>query len=277
MNDCRSLVESHYARSDLLDAILAALKASGKDVEHLQPADLGPVDEFHVRGREATVELVRRAAPHPGSRVLDVGSGLGGSARYLAETLGCRVTGIDVTREYVHTARALSERVGLADRVEFHCASALELPFPPATFDVAWTEHVQMNIADKERFYGEIARVLRPGGRLLFHDIFEGDDASLHLPVPWAAEASISFLARPERVREILEEIGMAVGEWEDCTARTLEWFADVVDQLTRSGPPPLGLHLLMGNQARTKFENMVRNLREGRVVVVQAVATKAS
>lgn len=275
MNEPRSFVENHYGRGRILDSILAGLQALGKDIDRLAPADLAPVDEFHVRGREATVELARRSPPAPGSRVVDVGCGLGGSARYLAENFGCHVSGIDLTHEYVVTAQALTERVGLNDRIDFHCASALELPFADGTFDLAWTEHVQMNVADKQRFYGEIARVLKPGARLLFHDIFEGSARPLHFPVPWAGDDSISFLVPADDARQTLQEVGMNVVDWEDRTARTLEWFTAAVQKLKQSGPPPLGLHLLMGEQGLVKFENIVRNLSEERIVVVQAVAQK--
>ncbi len=276
MSDARDLVEGHYARGELLDAILSALREMGKDVARLAPSDLAPVDEFHIRGREATVELARRASLKPDLRVLDVGSGLGGSVRYLAAEHRCRATGIDVTKEYVDVARALADLVGLKDGVEFRQASALDLPFDDGSFDVVWTEHVQMNIADKRRFYAEIARVLVPRGRLVFHDVFQGDGGSPHFPVPWAEDGSISFLATPDAGRRLLENMGFRVIDWEDKSRQSLEWFAAVVEKLKRSGAPPLGLHLLMGTTAKAKFENVTRNLREGRVVVVQAVTEKA-
>lgn len=267
-------VESHYARGKVLSSILDALRAAGKDLTRLSPPDLAPVDEFHIRGREATVELAARAALKRGQRVLDVGSGLGGSARYLAAEHGCRATGIDLTQEYVDTATALARMVGLDSLVDYRRASALDIPEAAGSFDVVWTEHVQMNIADKRRFYGEIARVLVPGGRLIFHDIFRGH-GELHYPVPWADMSSISFLAAPDEVREILQSVGLRLLDWEDTTARSLEWFTTAVQRIKASGPPPLGLHLLMGETALAKLDNMGRNLGEGRIVVAQAVAEK--
>ncbi|MEX2147992.1 MAG: methyltransferase domain-containing protein [Candidatus Rokuibacteriota bacterium] len=267
-------VESHYARGEVLASILGALRASGKDVARLSPVDLAAVDEFHIRGREATLELAARGSIKPGQRVLDVGSGLGGSARYLAAEHGCRVTGIDLTQEYVDAANALARMVGLDAGVEYRRASALDIPEAAGSFDVVWTEHVQMNIAEKRRFYGEVARVLAPGGRLLFHDIFRGH-GELHYPVPWADLSSLSFLATPDEVREILQAVGLQVVDWEDTSRRSLEWFTAAVERMKASGPPPLGIHLLMGDTARAKFDNMVRNLREGRMVVAQAVAEK--
>jgi SAM-dependent methyltransferase len=211
----------------------------------------------------------------PGLKVLDVGSGLGGSTRYLAAEHQCRATGIDLTKEYVDVANALAELVGLKGVVEFHQGSALEMPFADGSFDVVWTEHVQMNIADKRAFYTEITRVLAPGGHLLFHDIFQGTGGPPHYPVPWAEDNSISFLAPPETVRAILEEQGFDILDWEDKTRHSLDWFAATAEKIEQSGPPPLGTHLLMGDTARNKFKNVIQNLKEARVVVVQALAKK--
>lgn len=276
METVREHVERHYGRGQILDSILSALREMGKDLAQLAPTDLAPVDEFHIRGREATVELARRASLKPGFRVLDVGCGLGGSARYLASEHHCQVTGIDLTREYVEVANALADRVGLRDRVAFRQASALDMPFDDGSFDAVWTEHVQMNIADKRAFYSQIARVLAPHGRLLFHDIFEGPGGALHYPVPWAEDASISFLASPETVRNVLQDLRFSVLDWDDKSQASLEWFIAAIEKLKLSGPPPLGLHLLMGATAKAKFENQIRNLREHRIVIIQALAEKA-
>jgi MPBQ/MSBQ methyltransferase len=277
MSGLREHVEQHYGRGRILDSIVAALRATGKDPARLEPEDLAPVDEFHVRGREATVELARRAALKPGSQVLDVGCGLGGSARYLAAEHQCQVTGIDLTQEYVDAANALAGMVGLSDRVACRQASALAMPFADGTFDVVWTEHVQMNIADKPAFYREIGRVIRPGGMLLFHDIFEGTGGPLHYPVPWAEEASISFLAAPEEVKTTLEDLGFVFHDWVDKSEPSLQWLVSTIEKTRDSGPPPIGTHLLMGDSARKKIENVIRNLREGRIVVYQARAEKGN
>jgi ubiquinone/menaquinone biosynthesis C-methylase UbiE len=247
-----------------------------QDVSTLAPADLALVDEFHTRGRAATIELAGRAALTPGLKVLDVGCGLGGSARYLASEHGCRVTGIDLTKEYVDAATAPAALVGMQDLVTFHQASALDLPFPDGSFGAVWTQHVQMNIADKRAFYGQIARVLAPRGHLLFHDVFQGPGGTLHYPVPWAEDASISWLETPETVRQILESLGFSVLEWEDTSQLSREWFATRLAAFDVSGPPPLGSHLLMGATARVKLENNARNLSGQRSVVVQGVPEKA-
>jgi ubiquinone/menaquinone biosynthesis C-methylase UbiE len=271
----REKIDRHYGVGGILDSILRELTKMGKDLKQLKSEDLAPVDQFHVGGRDATIELANLAALKPGNRVLDVGCGLGGAVRYLAEERHCRATGLDSTREYVETARALTKMVGLSAEVEFIQGSALEIPFPDGSFDVVWTQHAQMNIADKRRFYSEMARVLKPGGRLVFHDILQGEDGEPFYPLPWANDSSISFLAPAESLKLILQEAQFAILSWEDKSQRSLDWFAAIFEKLKTSGRPPLGLHLLMEGNAKLKSQNQIRNLREKRIAVIQAAAKK--
>jgi SAM-dependent methyltransferase len=179
-------VGEHYGRAELGASILAALLAAGKVPDALIPEDLAPVDQFHTHGRKATLDLARRAGVTPGMRMLDVGGGLGGPARTLASEFGCTVEVLDLTEEFCRAGALLTRLTGLSDAVSFRHGSALDMPFPDSSFDVAWTQHSSMNIADKERLYGEIHRVLRPGGRLALHEILAGPVSPIHFPVPWA-------------------------------------------------------------------------------------------
>ncbi len=265
----------HYGVGGIHDSILRALAAMGKDLDHLKPEDLAPVDSFHIGGREATVELAHLADLRPGCRVLDVGCGLGGGVRYLADERRCQATGIDATREYVKTAKALTGMVGLSAKVKFIQGSALQIPFADGSFDVVWTEHAQMNIADKPGFFFEIARVLKPGGRFVFHDIFQGEDGEPHYPLPWADEPSISFMATAESLKTSLQEANLTILSWEDKSQRSLDWFAAVTEKLKKSGRSPLGLHLLMGGNAKLKSLNQIRNLQERRIAVIQGAGKK--
>jgi SAM-dependent methyltransferase len=267
-----SSVEAHYSSSDLGERILAALDACGADMNALTIEDLAPVDAFHIRGREATVELAELARIGKKDRVLDAGCGIGGTCRYLAATRGCSVVGVDLTEEHISVAKMLSERVGLAAAIEFRRGSVLELPFPNDHFDIAWTEHAQMNIAEKAAFYGELFRVLKPGGKLAFHDIFAGPGGDVYYPVPWAADAGISHLMTIEALRDVLGKTGFSQLAWEDKTGASAEFFRSVVSR----GPAALGPHLVM-RAAGTKIPNLLRSLEEGRVCVVQAVMTKPS
>lgn len=265
-------VDSHYSRSDLGEAILAAVVAAGKDPDVLTIEDLAPVDQFHIGGKAATLEHARLAGLKPGLRVLDVGGGLGGPARTLAQEFGCMVEVLDLTEEYCRVGQVLTARTGLADHVSFRHGNALDMPFADGTFDLVWTQHSSMNIADKERLYHEISRVLRPGGCLALHEIMAGPVTPIHFPVPWARDPAISFLRPPADVRALLLDLGFREQAWMDRTADALAFFQSLAATAPPSGPHPLGLHLLLGTDFPTMVQNQVRNLQEQRITVIQGV-----
>ena len=267
-----SSVEDHYTSSDLGDRILAALETSGADMGALTVDDLAPIDAFHIRGREATSELAQMAGLDAEELVLDAGCGIGGTCRYLAATFGCKVIGVDLTDEHCRVAEMLSARLGLSHLTEFHQGSVLELPFANDHFDLVWTEHTQMNIADKAAFYGELFRVLKPGGGLAFHDIFSGPEGDLCFPLPWATDASISHLIPIEELRAVLGKAGFSQLAWKDKTAASTVFFEGMVED----PPKGIGMHVIM-RDAKTKIPNLLRNLKGGRVCVVQAVLKKPS
>lgn len=266
-------VEAHYTRGDLQEAVLAALVAAGHDPDHLNPDALAPAEEFHTFGRAGTIALAEAAGITSADRVLDVGSGLGGPARHLAREHGCHVTGIDLTAELVAVANDLTRRVGLADQVELRQGDATDLPFDDATFDVVWTQHVSMNIADKARLFAEMRRVVRSGGRLAFFDILGGAVSPIHFPVPWADDPATSHLATVAETRALLADAGFEVRVWEDLTPAAREFYAGLA--ATPPAPSPLGLHLLIPNMAE-KGANLKRNVDEDRIAVVRCVADAA-
>ena len=269
--DTEQAVEGHYG--DPRTRIYAALEATGVDLDRLDVDTLAAFDEFHVRGRESTAELAELAKIGAGEKVLDVGCGIGGSARYLARHRGCEVTGVDLSAAYCELASDLTARVGLGDQVNFRQSSALELPFSDDSFDVVWTEHAQMNIADKRGFFAEMTRVLRPGGRLAFHDVFAGDGGELEFPTPWATEPSESFLLEVAALRDLIGDLGLSIMEWRDCSAVSTEFFRGLLERLASSGPPPLGVHLMMGERAPEKIRNLHGGLASGALVTIEAVA----
>ncbi len=268
-------IQTHYTRPDLGDAILAALANAGKDVNRLTLEDLAPIDEFHIRGRAATLELARAAGLDSTKRVLDVGCGVGGTSRCLAKEFGCRVTGIDLTDEYCRTAAMLSAKIGLTHLVDYRQGDAIDLPFDDRAFDVVLTEHVAMNISDKPRLYKEMHRVLKPGGTLAIYDVLAGPSGPPLFPVPWARTPDTSFLVRPSELRKLLEESGFTVSDWSDTTAAACAWFVSLAEKIRNEGLPPLGFHVLMGADFQAMAQNQGRNLQEGRIVLGQVVARK--
>ena len=274
-NRVNEAIQTHYGRQGVGSVILAALEKAGKDLDHLTPEDLAPVDEFHIRGRAATLELARAAGLDANKRVLDVGSGLGGTSRCLAREFGCRVTGIDLTEEYGRAAAMLSAKVGLADLVDYRQGDATNLPFDDASFDVVWTEHVAMNIPDKRQLYKEMHRVLRPGGTLAIYDILAGPSGAVLFPVPWARTPETSFLVQPNELRKLLEDAGFTISDWSDTTEAARAWFVSLAEKIRVEGFPPIGFHLLLGGEFKEMAQNQGRNLQEGRIVLGQVVARK--
>ncbi|MBS0538744.1 MAG: methyltransferase domain-containing protein [Proteobacteria bacterium] len=266
-------VENHYAGRSLVEAVLAAVDAAGLPKTGLKSTDLAPLDQFHARGLAATRDLAALAGVDANTRVLDVGSGIGGPARHLAESTGCHVVGVDLTAEYCRLATALSQRTSVADKVSFQPANALDLPFADGSFDIAWTQHVVMNIGDRPKLYGEMFRVLKPGGRIAFYDAVAIEGQTPTFPVPWARDASTSFLWTAEATRAVLEKAGFRIRAWRDVSEEGKQSFAA---RASASGPPPLGLHLLMGPDFKTMAANFGRNVIEGRVGLLMAVGEKA-
>lgn len=265
----------HYARPGLKERILDALQRAGKDVDRLVAEDLAPLDEFHVRGREATLELARAAALAPGLGVLDVGSGLGGPSRTMARDWGCHVTGIDLTEDYCDAATMLADRLGLSMQVEYQTGDALALPFADASFDRVWTQHTAMNVADKAALYAGMFRVLKPGGLLAIYDVLQGPGGSSLFPVPWARDETGSFLVTPDELRGLLQGAGFVIEAWHDSTEAGREAFARAVARMEAQGLPPLGLHLLLGDRFMEMARNQARNLAEGRILLAQVIARK--
>lgn len=266
-------INAHYGRNDLAASILAAMQAAGKNIEALTIDDLAPVDQFHTRGKQSTLELAQRAGLTAAMHVLDVGGGIGGPARTLASEVGCTVTILDITEEFCRSGAILTARTGLSERVTFKYGSALDIPFPAASFDAVWTQHSTMNIADKERLYAELFRVTRPGGRLALYEIMAGPVSPVHFPVPWARTPDISSLRTPVEVRTLITKAGFKELSWIDETEVALEWFKQrLAAAAAPAGGPPLGLHLLLGEDFRAMFHNVLRNLEEQRAVVIQGV-----
>ena len=268
MTDVFDDVREHYRATGLTERLKTALAALGPDDQRLTPQLLAAVDQFHTRGLAATAELAELAQIRTDMSVLDVGSGVGGPARFLAATYGCRVMGVDLSEPFVDAARYLTGRTGQSGLVSFEVASALELPFDDGSFDVALMQHVAMNIEDRAKLYREIRRVLKSGGRFATFDVVS-TGGEPHYPVPWARTSAASFLMTATGTREAIEAAGFRTLAWRDDTEAAKAWAA----RLRASGPPPSpNLGVVMGPDFAELAANLARNLMEGRFGVLTAV-----
>jgi ubiquinone/menaquinone biosynthesis C-methylase UbiE len=268
MADALESVREQYRAAGLKERIRSALAALGPEDQILTPEQLSSLDQFHTRGLAATVDLARLCGIQKDMSVLDVGSGVGGPARFLAATFGCKVSGVDLSEAFVEAARYLTERTGQTGRVGFQTASALDLPFERDSFEVVLLQHVAMNIADRATLYREIRRVLKAGRRFATFDVVS-DAGEPHYPVPWARHPSMSFLLSAAATREAVEACGFRNLVFEDDTARAVEWFA----KMRSAGPPPSpNLSVLMGPDFAQLAANLGRSLAERRLGVLTAV-----
>lgn len=269
-------VANHYRDDALLDAISSGVRALGKTTKSLTIEDLAPVDEFHIGGADATRTFLDHLGIEAEDHVLDVGCGIGGASRFAAATYGCRVTGVDLTPEYVQTGRVLNTWLGLEDRVRLLHANALSTNLANSTFDKVFLLHVGMNILDKGALVAEAWRLLKPGGVLGIYDVMKMSDGELTFPVPWSTTPTTSFVATPGEYRTSIEAAGFVMREEHDQSGMATQFFADLQGSASRAeGPPPLGLHLLMGSDATDKVHNMIKHVLEGTVGPVEMIAQK--
>jgi ubiquinone/menaquinone biosynthesis C-methylase UbiE len=268
MTDAIDGVRDHYRATGLTARLKTALAPLGPEDQRLTPQQLSALDHFHTRGLHATAELAKLAGINADMAVLDVGSGVGGPARFLAATFGCEVTGIDLSEPFVDAARYLTGRTGQEGRVTFQTASALELPFDDGRFDVVLLQHVAMNIADRSRLYREIRRVVKPGGKFATYDVVL-KSGEPHYPVPWARTPTTSYLMAADATREAIEPVGFRNVVWQDDSETAKAWFA----QVRASGPPPSpNLGVVMGPDFAQLSSNLGRNLAEGRLGILTVV-----
>jgi SAM-dependent methyltransferase len=268
-------IHRYYSPNDLYNKIIDGLNELGKDLSKVTPDDLQPVDEFHIRGDVATNELITLSNFTPDMHVLDVGCGVGGSTRRLSHETGCRVTGIDLSDEYIDAAERLTQLLNMQERVRFHAASALELPFADDTFDGIWSIQMNMNIEDKPGLLKEMYRVLKPGGRAVLYEVCGSKNSPVHFPVPWAQDGSMSFLVPPEPFRDLITSTGFEVEVWNDKTDLAQQAFAHIQEPSGEPTLPTLGVHMLVGDDILTKAYNLRRNLEGERVSLIETVAVK--
>ena len=268
MPDALDGVRDHYRATGLTERMKTALATLGPEDQRLTPQQLGALDQFHTRGLAATAELAQLVGITADTSALDVGSGIGGPARFLSATYGCQVTGVDLSEPFVDAARYLTQRTGQSGQVSFQAASALELPFDDGRFDIALLQHVAMNISERPRLYREIRRVLKPGGKFATFDVVL-NSGEPHYPVPWARTPTTSFLLTAAATREAIQSAGFNELVWKDDTEAAKAWLAT----LRVSGPPPApNLGVVMGPDFAQLAANLGRNIMEGRLGILTAV-----
>ena len=269
-------VSGHYSRGNLLDRLNTALAEDGVDPDHPSSETLAPYDQFHGRGMEATEEIADLLKIAATDHILDIGSGIGGPARYMAHRFGCHVTGIDLTPEFCDAARYLTRLLGLQDRVEFKLGNALAMPFADSSFDGAYSMNVSMNIADKAGFYREIHRALKPGGWLMLSEIAKGTGANLDFPTPWANSAQTSFLSTQEETRRGLESAGFEVVQLRVTIEQAQAFGARSREMVERGEKPPHRAVMLIRSEiAAQAMANTARGLSEARIVPIEILSRK--
>jgi SAM-dependent methyltransferase len=266
----------HWGQGDVYGLIVSALEKAGKPLAGLTIEDLAPVDHYHARGFPATVELADRLPIQPGSHILDIGCGLGGPARYLAQRFKCRVSGLDITEAFVEAANKLTALLHMEERVQVRLGDGHSLPYEDACFDGAYALHVTMNVADRPQFFAEACRVLRPGAFFALTEHGLGPEGNPHHPVPWSEDGSGAHLVAPQQTRALLEAAGFTAIDIEDAGAKYLAGYKRAVQLAERGQLPPLGVHMLMGENAVLKMANAARNIEEGRTRPIEVICRKA-
>lgn len=268
-------VSQQWGDGGVLGRILDAIQASGISPVNVSVEALAPVDHFHARGFLATKELADSLPIKTGDHLVDIGCGIGGPARYLADRFGCRVDGIDITEPFVVAANHLSELTGMLDRVTVRLGDGQSLPYQDLAFDGGYSQHVTMNVSDRDQFFAEAFRVLRPGAFFALTEHGLGDGGSLHHPVPWSDDGTHEHLMRPEETVQRLRSAGFDEIELTETGEKYLQGYRNAIALAERGELPRLGVHILLGDAAPAKTRNAARNIEEGRSRPVQIICRK--
>ena len=266
----------HYCSPDLMNRITSGLQKMGKSAETVTMDDLVSVDEFHVRGPMATQEIIKLLQPQANARLIDLGSGLGGPARRFAATVGCHVTGVDLSSDYCHAARELSRWLNLDSKTDFIQGSVTELAGQEdSSYDGAYSIHVAMNIQDRNAFYTQAARVLKKGARFVMYDlILSSEDAEVKYPQPWAIDAADSFLKTETQMLADLKQAGFSIESTRDDSPQALEFLKALTTKMQQSSQPALSLATVLGPVVQKIIPKLAQNFMTDslRVLAVSAI-----
>jgi len=270
-------INQHYGSENLCTHIFTALTQAGKNTDNLQLKDLAVIDQLHTGGHLATLELARTTALSPGAAVLDAGCGIGGSSRLLARECGFKVTGMDLVTDFIEVAEKLTRSTGLEDDITYIQGNIVDTGLASSSFDAVWCQHTLMNIDDKDAVFKEFRRLLKPGGLMVLHEIVQGANVPIHLPVPWAAHEDISVLLPWSDMEALILEHNFTCQLAEDRTDQAKKWWKRVKAAFEKNAatPSPLGPHIIFGNNGKFFGNTMSANLDEDRIRLMEAVYIK--
>lgn len=249
-------VIQHYQRLDRVQIIKDGLAAKGIEFEKATIDDLSAFDEFHIGGHDATEYFLKQFHFEPTAKILDVGCGVGGPARFMAQHYGCHITGLDLTPKYIETGKLLSQNTGFSAQTEFIEGNACDMPFEDAQFDGATLIHASMNIPDKDNLYSEIARCIKSQGILAMYDILGTDkdsDDKLIYPVPWSDSAQYSILTIKQNLVQRLEHLGFKIISEENRSDYAINFITEAMPILEKR----------IDADYLQRFKNLVKNVQE--------------
>lgn len=257
-------IQRHYTHGNLFNTIIQKLIELGYDLEQLSHLDLTPIDQLHSAGIESTQLIFQHSNFKQGQNIIDIGCGLGGPARYVANNFNVNVTGIDLTTEFIDVGNKLSKKVNLDELVNLILGDAQSLPeIEDKTYHHAYTMHAGMNIKNKLKCYKEAHRLLKNNGTLMIFDItLAKQNTRLNFPLPWADEQSYSFLETIEKYQTNLNSVGFKIVNEIDLTDFILSYWKDIHQKtLAFTQFPKLSMNLIVKDRIKEKLDNIYNHL----------------